>query len=247
MPTRSSVTVGVRCVRWAAGVPPPETRSWRRPAAEKRSTVSDEHLLDPGQELRQRLLPAAHVPGEAADPRDREAVERVDLRGDGGRVLGRADARAVLADVELDQGVGLQAAGGEHGGERLGRLERVDRDGHRGAALEHSRDPVPLLRPVAGVVQQQRADPVRRHDLGLAGLCDRDPARARGELQRRDLGDLVGLGVRPQGDPATARILGHAADVRVHHIQVDDRHRRIELAHMPTQERVRLRHAAHCR
>ncbi len=161
-------------------------------------------------------------------------------------MLGRAGARAVLADVELDQDVGPQAASGKHGGERLGGFERVDRDRYRGAPLDDTRDSLPLPGPVAGVVNQERADPMGRHHLGLAGLCDRDPTRARGELQGGDGGDLVSLRVRPQGDPVIARIVGEAADVRVHHIQVDDRHRRVELAHMSPNQRIRLGHAAYC-
>jgi hypothetical protein len=66
-----------------------------------------------------------------------------------------------------------------------------------------------------------------REDLRLAELGHRQAGGACLELQPRDLGHLVGLGVRPQRDPAGSRACRHRRDVAAHHARVDDEGRRV--------------------
>src|SRR4029077_12727255 len=49
-----------------------------------------------------------------------------------------------------------------------------------------------------------------------------DAGRSQGALAPGDLGRLVGLDVGAQGDAEVGRALGHAAQVRLEHVEVED-------------------------
>src|SRR5262249_29437280 len=53
--------------------------------------------------------------------------------------------------------------------------------------------------------------------------------RAGGDLSPGDVDALVGLGVRPQRDPARPGVVGHARDVAIERLAVEDQHRGVEL------------------
>src|SRR5690606_8286282 len=69
----------------------------------------------------------------------------------------------------------------------------------------------------------------RGHDLRLVQRGDRDADGAPAELLGSELGRLVRLDVRPQGEAVRARVARDAVEVRVHAVQVDDRSGRFQL------------------
>src|SRR6266540_2572747 len=65
--------------------------------------------------------------------------------------------------------------------------------------------------------------------LGLAHFGDRDPDRAGIELHLRDLGDLVGLHVRPERDAPRATLRLHPRDVALQDVEIDVEGRGVEV------------------
>ena len=65
-------------------------------------------------------------------------------------------------------------------------------------------------------------------DLGLAGLRHGQAAGAERELPEPDLGRLVRLRVRPQGDRVGVRVRLEPPQVRLEAVEVDNRRRRFD-------------------
>ena len=70
---------------------------------------------------------------------------------------------------------------------------------------------------------------MRHQRLGLAELGAADADRAGGELQLGDVGAVMGLGVRPGGQPEAPHRRLHGRDVRLERVEVDAERRRVEI------------------
>src|SRR4029077_19413076 len=68
---------------------------------------------------------------------------------------------------------------------------------------------------------QEAAHPGPGHHLGLAELGARHAERSRRDLSFRDLGTAMRLGVRPQALAGAARVLGHAREVLLEAVEVE--------------------------
>jgi hypothetical protein len=151
----------------------------------------------------------------------------------------RVDPRAVLADVDVEQRVDRS---------RVRRRQRgVERPGGPGV-VDHDRD------PLLGMRAHQPGEPRglggphelggdehvpearRQHHLGLAELGDAHAHGARVEEAAGDVRRLGGLEVRAQRD-AAAEPVGHAPDVGLEDVEVDDDRGGVERLH-PRADRV---------
>ena len=101
----------------------------------------------------------------------------------------------------------------------------VDVDRHlRG--VRHPREPRPLVVPDRRIGEDHVATAAVDEHLGLRRLGGRDPAGTRRLRHQCDLGDLVGLDVRPE-PLAGSRDQGlPGLDVALDHVEVDDQRRR---------------------
>jgi hypothetical protein len=70
------------------------------------------------------------------------------------------------------------------------------------------------------------SDASGRHYFRFRNLGDGDADGAGSKLQLRDGRKLVRFGVRTQADAVVRRCFGHAADIRMHFIRIDDDARR---------------------
>ena len=123
---------------------------------------------------------------------------------------------------------------GEHRGQTLRDRRRVADDGHL-HALREGGEPLGLRLADEREREQDVLDARVGHHLGLAELLAGDPDRSGLELQPRELGQLVGLDVRPQRDPVLVAVGLHPGDVPLDRIEVGDQHRRLEVGdpHQP--------------
>jgi hypothetical protein len=71
-------------------------------------------------------------------------------------------------------------------------------------------------------------DPGLHHDLGFAERRTANADRTCCNLAAGAGGGFVGLGMRPQRNAASARILRHLGDVAIEGFDVDDERRRVE-------------------
>ena len=65
--------------------------------------------------------------------------------------------------------------------------------------------------------------------LGLRHLLAAHADRAERDLPRGDVGRLVGLGVRPQAHAGVAREVGHALQIALEGVEIDEEGRRVDL------------------
>jgi hypothetical protein len=75
--------------------------------------------------------------------------------------------------------------------------------------------------------QQQLVEPAPCQRLGFTELGAAQADRAGFHLSLADRDGLVGLGMRPQPDPALAGQRGHGLDIVVEGIQVEHQNRRV--------------------
>ena len=130
-------------------------------------------------------------------------------------------SHAAVADVDLQHHVERAARGPEGLGQRARAVQAVDAD-RQAHAVRKREQPASLVLADRGVGEKHVVEARLGEDLGLADLGERQAACARRALQRRDRGALVGLGVRPQPHSGLARPRGHALDVPLEHVEVDD-------------------------
>jgi hypothetical protein len=180
------------------------------------------------------------VGGEAVELDPREADdgpgELLDLAD-----LGHRDAAAVHPRVQVD----LQVDGGVGGGGGLGGLPGgglvVAVDGQPHAAGGHGRQPAPLLRAQHRVGDADVVDAGGHERLGLARLGADDPPGAGRHLPAGDVGDLVGLDMRPEPDLVTVHERLPVGDVAFQPVEVAQDRRGVEVADGLARNRPRLR------
>src|SRR5438128_1093314 len=178
------------------------------------------------------LLPARHVRAvtrvalQPAQPQ-RPTVDHGAGEGEGG--LSRLHAGAPVADVDVDHHVEGHAVLDGRARERVHVLGVVD-DDHRVRRLGHqAREPADRARRHHLRGDQEAMDAEARHHLGLAELRARDAEGAGGDLPARDLGTAMGLGVRAQLLAGGAHVLGHALQIPLEAIHVEQQRGRRDL------------------
>jgi len=72
-------------------------------------------------------------------------------------------------------------------------------------------------------------DPGLGEGLRFGERRDGEAGRPVRQLPARQLHAFVRLGVRPQGHTEPAGALGHAAEIALHHVQVEQQRRRLEV------------------
>ena len=128
--------------------------------------------------------------------------------------------------IELDQHRDREPSLARDAGDARGDLVRVDRHGD-GDAFGEIGEPCELVLSDDRVADEDVLDAGVGHHLGLAELRDLHAGRAGLDLQVRDLGQLVRLRVRSQGDAQLAGHRGGSVDVRAHDVEVEDDLRRV--------------------
>ena len=113
-----------------------------------------------------------------------------------------------------------------------------------------------LVRADHRVGHEDVADPAVRHHLRLAQLGAGDPLGAKVQLHPGEPGDLVRLDVGPQGTAALVRIALILSHVVLHHRQVRDDRRGLDLIELhlkdlhpwvvPCRDGISLRRDARC-
>ena len=187
------------------------------------------------------LLGRAQVLGLAVvglQPGEAQGRVLADLLRQRDRRLAGRHAAAALADVDFDEHVdhGVAALLAAHVVHRQRQardaFDAVHRDGQL-AVL--GRDPVRQrrdTRQLGGgdhfVADVHVADAARDHGFGLGGLLHAHAHGAGLHLQPGERGALVHLGVRPPAHAVLARELGHAREVALHRVQVDDQRGRVD-------------------
>jgi hypothetical protein len=157
------------------------------------------------------------VPGEGERAGDRRPGP-FGGRGDPGDLVG-AHAAAVLAAVHLDDELG--AGPGQHRGEQVDRLDRVDADPQRDPLGQRPQPGRPRPDRPQRVGDEQVRDPARGEHLGLPHRGHGQPDGPAVELAAGDLQALVGLGVRAQGQALVPGERGGAVEVAVEQVEVD--------------------------
>ena len=144
-------------------------------------------------------------------------------------------AAAALADVEFDEHVDDAVA--VHIAQRAGEHFDADFGVHRDGQTTAAR--IEILRELGHAAQLRGGDDLvadvevvhaqRGEDFGLGELLHA-VADGTGLLQQqRDVGALVQLGVGTPAHAVLAREVGHALDVAVHGVEVDDERRGLDL------------------
>ncbi len=153
--------------------------------------------------------------------REAQARRRRDLLRDRHGGLAGRDAAAAGADVDLHEAFEGDAVLDRRRREVVDVAEVVDADQHprpggeRGEALD-------LLRRDHLVGDQHVADAGAHQRLGLADLLAADAAGAAPlDLQDRDVGRLVGLGVRPVAQAVRLHEAAELVDVALEGVEVD--------------------------
>src|SRR5256884_1303134 len=170
------------------------------------------------------LRPAHHVravTGVALQPAQpqRPPVDHEAAQGEGG--LPRLHAGAPVADVDIDHHVEGHAVLDGRARKRVHVLGVVD-DDHRVGRLGHqAHEAADRARRHHLRRDEQAADAEARHHLRLAELRARDADRAGGDLLVRDLGAAMRLGVRPELLAGRAHVLGHALEIALEAIHVE--------------------------
>ncbi|MNT00799.1 hypothetical protein D3C72_1352430 [compost metagenome] len=138
----------------------------------------------------------------------------------------RLDARAVAVGIDLDQHRHVERALATPGGERVGGLDVVQQQGERCAAPHEVFDMRQLGRDDAHRVQDVTPAVVEE----IAGFLQGGygDGRTRCANAGRDVGGLVGLGVRPQRDAGRRKAVAQPRDIALHLESVQDKDRRFE-------------------
>jgi hypothetical protein len=162
------------------------------------------------------------------DAGERERRGRIDAARESDHVGLAGGAGAVGADVEVDHHLerlrGPRRRGLERG-EVLGRVGDHHQLGFRGVQRHQPRE----LRLTGRRRGDQHArNPAGDHRLGLAQGRAADAHRAGLGLSAGDGDALVALGVRPEREPGTTAMLGHARDVALHRVEVEHQRRRAQ-------------------
>ena len=126
-------------------------------------------------------------------------------------VLGR-DADAVEADVDLEHDV--ETAPGRAEASASVRAPRAVHARRQPHAIGQGQQAAALVRADHREGDEEVVEPGGGEDLRLPTLATESPDGARGELQPRDLDDLVGLGVRPQAHARARARSAMAATLR---------------------------------
>src|SRR3989442_2992820 len=143
--------------------------------------------------------------------------------------LARLHAGAPVAGVDVDHHVEGHAVFDGRARERVHVLGVVDAD-HRVRRLGHqAHEPADRARRHHLRGDQEAMDAEARHHLGLAELRARDAEGAGADLPARDLGTAMGLGVRAQLLAGGAHVLGHALQVPLEAIHVEQQRGRRDL------------------
>ena len=161
----------------------------------------------------------------AEDAVEEDAAFFPELFGDFQRVgRFRVHAGSVIAAVHFEPGVQPRAT------QRLGGGEIVHHHAQAGAGL---------FGDAPGVGQVRRVERERPGDVGesrggerlrLDQRRYRDARRTVAQLALAQLETLVGLDVRPQRDAEVLGALGHADDVALHHVEMEEERGRFEVA-----------------
>ena len=164
----------------------------------------------------------------AKQAREPQTSAAVDQSSELERRLARFGARPVHADVDFDYHPRATAAR-NRGEVEIAHVARVvDGDDDVGQ-LEEAHQPLDLGAADNLVRDQDVADAARGHDLGFAELGAGDAERAGRQQLVRQRRNLDGLGVRAPADTRLAARGGHARDVALHDIQVQQQRRRVEV------------------
>jgi hypothetical protein len=205
----------------AVGVEPTDTSSTSKPAPRGAFVAADggDAVTGGGG------VGMSRVGEQPLQPQAGKARERLRQRP---HALGD-DPRAMEAGVHLDADVQPAPRGLEGRRERARALFAVDAHDHPRAPGE-GQQPLRLARTDDRVGDEEVvAAGGLEEGLGLADLRDGEAGGPEGELQARDLGVLVGLGVRAQAYARAAGGVGHARHVRLQARHVDHDRGRVEV------------------
>ncbi len=181
--------------------------------------------LAPGLEALDVLVGAA-IALHAGEP---QAGRRGDQTGQGHRIVGRGDARAVKARIDIHhhlerapaKGLRRHAQGADIGG--------IVGDHHQVADVVVQPDqPLDRRRADHRRGDQQGLDAPSGQGLGLAQLGAAGSDSALGDLAPGDLDALVGLGVGSKRDAPFGGEGGHGGDIAVQRIQIDHQDRGVQ-------------------
>ena len=148
----------------------------------------------------------------------------------GGEVRSRlawCRAATPVAAVDLDQHLQAHARAGGGGIELVDVLGVVGADSDLGFTRQPSQL-VLLAAPDDLVGDQDVGDATAHHHFGFGHLLATDADRAERHLLQRDQGRLVRLAVRAQTHRIGAGFLGHALQVALERIEIEDKSRRVD-------------------
>ena len=162
-----------------------------------------------------------HVPLVREHPDEPDAVEGGDALGELDRIRSGRDAEPVHPAVEFEQHRDRESArrGHPRDAERHDLGVDGDRDGH---ATRQIREPVELPLTDERIADKDVLDAGARHHLRFAQLRHLHAGGSGLELDARDLGQLVGLRVRPHRHAGLARERRNPGDVGADGVQVED-------------------------
>ena len=164
-----------------------------------------------------RLRPANRAPGRA-----------VDLLRQSEDAFGVRESAAVHAHVQFSENVKVYAGRGCRGCQWFQGTGIVDGNGEMRSFARELGKAIELLFAVRWIGEQQMIDAGFRHHCSFGALGNSDAVRTRMELHARDLGDLVGLGVRAQFEAFLLHILSHARQIFLQLVQVDTQRGRLQ-------------------
>ena len=118
---------------------------------------------------------------------------------------------------------------------------RIEAQADRGFVRERC-EPAQLACAHDLVAHQHVAHASAHERLGLADLLAALADGTRGDLQQRDVGALVRLGVGPQPDARRARERGHVPQVVLERVEVDDQCGRVDVVDRRADRNVRVLH-----
>ena len=136
-----------------------------------------------------------------------------------------ARPRPMSTSITIRTRLPAAANGGRERPQLVGVVDGDDRI-RAAAQLDQPRQ---LVRPDDRVGDEQIADAGGCHQLGLAELRAGQPDRAGSDLARADRAGAVALDVRPPRDSGRAAGRRDAADVLLHHVEVEAERGRVEI------------------
>ena len=199
-----------------------------------RAVREREHLVHRRAVRRARPRVAVAAVGERAG--DVEARARR-AAGDAGDAV-RADARAVVAGVDLDQDPQPAARAGHGPAERDRPLDAVAADGQRAGVVQRAQPLGLAARRPDRAGDEHVVDAGAHERLGHADRAGRHAVRAGGDLAVGHGGGAVGLHVRAQRDLAPPELRGHRLEVGLEHGQVDEQAGCVEPLRQPRRHQL---------